>query len=102
MVRAADGMTPSTARSTAERFTWLVTMANGALTTAEPISHAMSSTDSTLTTAPATESTHGRRAPVHPGAHRGAERGREQLADHGRDEHRDDRDQGLLGRALHQ
>ena len=55
-MRAADGMTPSTARSTAERFTWLVTMANGALTTAEPISHAMSSTDSTLTTAPATES----------------------------------------------
>jgi hypothetical protein len=56
MVRAAPGMTPSTVRSTAERLTWLVTMANGALTTAEPISHAMSSTDSTLTAAPATES----------------------------------------------
>ena len=57
MVRAADGMTLSTACSTADRLTWLVTIANGAFTTADPISQAMSSTDSTLTAAPATEST---------------------------------------------
>ena len=56
MVRAPDGMTPSTACSTADRWTWAVTMANGALTTAEPISQAMSRTESTLTAAPATES----------------------------------------------
>ena len=39
IVRAADGITPSTACSTADFWTWVVTRANGALTTAEPISH---------------------------------------------------------------
>ena len=77
-------------------------MANGALTTAEPISQAMSSTDSTLTAAPATESitVAGRQFTRERTA--APSRGREQLADHGGDEHRHDRDQGLLGRALHQ
>ena len=56
MVRAAEGITPSTACSTAERWTCVVTTANGALTTAEPISQAMSRTEMTLTAAPATES----------------------------------------------
>ena len=102
MVRAPDGMTPSTACSTAERWTWAVTMANGALTTAEPISQAMSRTESTLTAAPATESIRvaGRQctrertaAPI---------AGGEQLADHGGHEHGDDRHQSLLGRPLHQ
>ena len=52
MVRAADGMTLSTVRSTAELRTSPVIDGNPALTTAEPISQAMSRTDTTLTTAP--------------------------------------------------
>src|ERR1035438_7704703 len=54
IVRAAGGITLSTACSTADFWTWAVTMANGALTTAEPISQAMSRTEMTLIAAPAT------------------------------------------------
>src|SRR6266851_4509870 len=56
IVLAAGGMTLSTPWSTADRFTWLEIAAKGAFTTAEPISQAMSRTDSTLMAAPAAES----------------------------------------------
>ena len=102
IVRAPEGITPSTACSTADFCTWVVTMANGALTTADPISHAMSRTEMHADRGPRHGVDQGRRAPVHPGAHRGADRGGEQLADHGGHEHGDDGHQGLLGGPLHQ
>ena len=50
------GISRSTARSTAESLTCREMAGNGAYATAEPISQAISSTESTLTTAPPTES----------------------------------------------
>ena len=54
---AWEGIRWSTARSTAELFTCREMTGNGAYATAEPISHAISSTASALTTAPQAEST---------------------------------------------
>ena len=57
MTWALGGMSLSTPRSTAELPTCPATAGNGALATAEPISHAISRTEMTLTTAPSTAST---------------------------------------------
>src|SRR6266700_7172638 len=57
MVRAGGGMKSFTPRSTSELRTCLATAGNGALTTAEPMNQAMSSTETTLTPAPPRAST---------------------------------------------
>ena len=57
IVRAGVGTSRSVVRSTAELFTCETTPLNGEATSTEPITQAMSSTDSTLTTAPPTLST---------------------------------------------
>ena len=54
MVRAVLGIRRSTVRSTAELFTCATTPLNGEATSTEPMTQAMSSTDSTLTAAPPT------------------------------------------------
>ncbi len=54
MVRAVLGIRRSTVRSTAELFTCVTTPLNGDATRTEPMTQAMSSTDSTLTAAPPT------------------------------------------------
>ena len=57
MVSATGGMKSFTPRSTSELCTCLATAGNGALTTAEPMNQAMSSTEVTLTAAPPRAST---------------------------------------------
>src|SRR5215469_16062933 len=57
MPNARVGMVSFTPRSTAELGTSLATAGNGALTMAEPMNQAMSSTDSTLTAEPPKAST---------------------------------------------
>src|SRR5262249_39050222 len=119
----------STPRSTAELPTCPATAGNGALATAEPISHAISRTEMTLTAAPPTASTNvaGRattprrpkrgeaaaapppagadergRPPRPPSPHPPPRQRRNELPDHGGKEDHDDRHQRLAGRAVHQ
>ena len=56
MVLAGDGMNLSSVCSTSELFTWVSTTGNGDSISTEPTTHAISSTDTALTTEPPTES----------------------------------------------
>src|SRR3974377_469034 len=56
MVFAAEGMNLSRVSSTTELFTWVSTTGNGDSISTDPTTHAISSTDTTLTTEPPTES----------------------------------------------